>query len=281
MRAFPLLSRPPLRRGAAALALAAVALAGALPAGAASFRVSPTRFTFSLDERFTEFFTVTNTAGEPVRIRIYPRFVKLDERNRMTEVEGHPYDLSRYVVINPRRISLRPEQRRVIRFSVRPPPHPEPGEYRTVIFFEELPPPPAERQPAREEGEQVELQLRLLTRLGVPLYGMAGERRVDARYAGGEARVEPDAVVFEGTLVNQGNAHLPLDVELRMVDANRTEVAAHQGRIVVQRGQRLIWSHRLPRPGPGRYVVLFTATNEDLQVVEATYTVDVTAPAGG
>ena len=95
-------ARPATRYGRRWTALIPMALLGLcavlLPPGnlwAASFQVSPTRFEFPLDKRYTEFFTVTNTASDPVRLRIYPKFVTFDADNKLLEGVQSPHDLSR------------------------------------------------------------------------------------------------------------------------------------------------------------------------------------------
>ena len=243
---------------------------------AASFQVSPTRFEFPLDKRYTEFFTVTNTAADPVRLRVYPKFVTFDADNKLLEGVQSPHDLSRWVVLSPRRLSLQPEQRQVVRFSVRPPSGLTGGEYRTVIFFEELPPPPDPEQPL--QGEESQYQLRLLTRLGVPLYGMAGAKSVGVLLGNEGVTTQGNQVVLRAQLTNQSNAYLVLIPRVRLLDADGDEVYRYEGRIVLQRDQTLNWSHAVDRPVAGSYTLSFSATHEDETILSQTFAVRVDPP---
>ena len=128
------------------LAASLVCLVGSLlpPVHAASFRISPARYEFDLDGRYTDSFTITNTTDQTLRLRIYANFVAYDDSGNPQEVERHPFSLVPWLVIYPRRVSLAPLQKRVVRFTVRAPEDLAPGEYRGVVFFEELPGPPQE-----------------------------------------------------------------------------------------------------------------------------------------
>jgi len=274
------------RPGLAALALL-VAWVGALAAlapggaGAASLQVSPTRFEFSLDKRFTNYFIVTNNASQPVRIRIYAQFVRFDEGSRIRTEEGHPHDLGRWLVLNPRRMSLQGQERRVVRFSVRPPATIEPGEYRTVVFFEELPGPPTRTKPRAPQNQQgIGLELNLLTRLGVSLYGMKGERRAAVELGEAQAGIEGQKLVLTGLLRNTGNIHVPLRLEGELVTDAQETVETVSTPFIIQRDGTRRFTLSWEKPPPGLYHIRFTGTAPDIQVIERTYPVDVPQPSG-
>lgn len=240
------------------------ALVPALVLGA-SFQVSPTRFEFKLDKRFTDSFTVTNNSEKQLRIRVFTGFLDVDDKNRLVPVKQHPLDLSKYVVLNPRKFSLRPGQKRVVRFSVRRPPATfGPGEYRVVVFFAELPgfsgQTPATKTPAK--GGVGSLRIELLTRLGITLYGMKGKPKQEAALEQAKVSLKPDRILVEGRAVNKGNVRIPMVLYAQLIDQQGKALHSGQSKIVVQRQQWRGFQLLLPRPPRGRYRVDLTGSFE-------------------
>ncbi len=243
--------------------LLALVLAGS--AFGASFKVSPTRFEFSLDKRFTNFFTVSNNSGESLRIRAFTSFLDVDEGNKLVPVKDHPLDLSKYVVINPRRFTLGNGQSRNVRFSVRPPRDIPPGEYRVVVFFDELPR-FSGKQPKKSAGPPRGLgsvRIRLLTRLGITLYGMKGDRQIDAFLENAKVVVEKGQLIVTGKAVNQGNARAQLFITASVERNGKPRQEPGQTRIVVQRSQWREFRIVLPAPPKGSYQIRLKGSHKD------------------
>ena len=268
-----------LRRGfpkAMGIALLALALFIAPPAYAASFQVSPTRFEFSLSKRFTNFFTLTNIADKSLRVRVYAQFVEIDEKNQIVEKVGHPHDLSRWAVFNPRLLTIRPRQKRTVRFSIRPPRQLGEGEYRAVIFFEELPS-RAPASPGAVDNKKVELQLTLLTRVGVSLYGMRGEPRPEAKIEPGKTTVTEKGLSIANFIENLGNTHLNLQLKARLVNADGDEIELPDSVIVIQRDKRKRWEINTAVPPSGKYRLVAVGTNKGEEVLNLDVPVEVGA----
>ena len=236
------------RRWAALAGVLALGLLLAPMARVASFQVSPTRFEFSLERRFTDFFTVTNNSAEPLRLRVVTAFLEPDERGTLQAREKHPHDLAPWLVLNPRRITLDPAEKRVVRFSIRPPADLPPGEYRTVVFFEELP-----ARPDGREDTGTGFRIQILTRLGVTIYGRVGDARPEVRLEAPSVAVEAEALRVKALLHNAGTAHAGLDLVATLLGADDAEVGQQSTRATLQRGQRLRADLALPRPSPGTY----------------------------
>lgn len=235
----------------------AVALLAATGEGtrAASFQVSPTRFEFPLDRRFTNYFSVTNNSSAVLRLRITTAFLEADARGGLVERAGSPHDLAPWLVLNPRRFTLEPSARRVVRFSVRPPAELPPGEYRTVVFFEELPPRPED---GGAEGTAVQIQI--LTRLGVTIYGRVGDPAPQPRLEAPQAEIGAAALDVSATLHNAGTAHATVGIVATLLGAGGSEQGRTEQRITVQREQRRPVALRLARPPAGDYVVRVEGT---------------------
>ncbi|MCZ6558027.1 MAG: hypothetical protein O7A69_09650, partial [SAR324 cluster bacterium] len=236
----------------------------ALPVSAASFQVSPTRFEFPLTKRFTNFFTLTNNSGQSVRIRIYPKFIQFSPDRKIEEKVGHPLDLSRWMVFNPRLVNIRPKQKRTIRFSVRPPRDLSGGEYRAVIFFEEMPA-RAAAQPQQAQGESVKLQLKLLTRLGVTIYGMIGERNPQLQAGERRVRIEKDQLTVTAMVENTGNVHVSLNIKAQLQDESGDTLSENVQSFSIQREQNVRWSFATKKPEKGKFRLLVTGTGKEKQ----------------
>ena len=245
------------RRIAMVLLLAIIAPMVSQVAWSASFQVSPTRFEFKLNKRFTDSFTVTNNSQKRLRLRVFTSFLDVDDSNKLVPVKNHQLDLSKYVVINPRKFVLRPGQKRVVRFSVRRPPASlAPGEYRVVVFFAELPifsgkkaPPP---KPSTQGGIG-RVRIELLTRLGITMYGMKGKPNLKAVLERAKVSLESDRVVVEGRAINKGNVRIPLTLNATLADLTGKTWKSVHGKIVVQRQQWREFRLMLPRPPRGKY----------------------------
>ena len=247
-----------------------IAAAGALwllwsaAAGAASFQVSPTRFEFTLERRFTDFFNVTNNSGDALRLRITTAFIDIDPGGKLIERKDNPYDIAPWIVLNPRRITLAPGEKRVVRFTIRPPAGLKEGEYRTVVFFEEQPQRPEERK-----AEGTGFQVSLLTRLGVTIYGRLGAATPELTLEQPSALLEPQQVLLKGIVRNAGTAHSTFDVLATLLRADGTEQGRAQERLTLQREQGRALELKLARPGPGAYTVKVQGRVEDKTVFEA------------
>ena len=234
-------------------------------AWSASFQVSPTRFEFSLNKRFTDSFTVTNNSEKRLRIRVFTSFLDVDDSNKLVPVKNHQLDLSKYVVINPRKFVLRPGQKRVVRFSVRRPPASlAPGEYRVVVFFTELPTFSGKKAPSPKSSTQGGLgtvRIELLTRLGITMYGMKGKPNLKAVLERAKVSLESDRVVVEGRAINKGNVRIPMTLKATLVDLTGKSFESGLSRIVVQRQQWREFRVIIPRPPRGQYRIQLSGSS--------------------
>ncbi len=81
---------------------------------------------------------VTNTGNEPVRIRIYVEDFTYERNRGFTTGSSHPYSAKQYLQFSPREIVVPPKVTRNIRVNILIPPSAPDGEYRAVVFAEEL-----------------------------------------------------------------------------------------------------------------------------------------------
>ncbi|MDH5527089.1 MAG: hypothetical protein OEY97_07250 [Nitrospirota bacterium] len=172
------------RRFPRPLTTAAVLLASllgtAMPALAAnSFLVAPGRVDMDLTRPRTQVFILTNNGDGAIRLTIEPIYFEVDSASLRA---GEPLDaaasvqddMTPWLRVSPRTVSLQPGERRNIRASVRPPADLPDGEYRAHLLVRML-------EPARNMGptggdEALTMRLTLKMETAVAIYGHRGRR---------------------------------------------------------------------------------------------------------
>ena len=248
----------------------------AITVQAASFQISPTRFEFSLNKRFTNFFTLTNLSESSLRVRVYARFIEVSENNKLVEKVGHPHDLSRWMVFNPRQLTIRAKQKRTIRFSVRSPRDLEDGEYRGVIFFEQLPTRTVS-DPTDLSKKTLQLKLTLKTRVGVTLYGMKGEPKTDLAFEHIRVSAGAKGVRISNSIENKGNVHVSLKLNAHLVSEAGGKTELPDSTIVIQRGDKRKWDIQAARLSPGQYRLVVAGTAKKIKVLDLEIPIEVGA----
>ncbi|MGL5124967.1 MAG: fimbrial biogenesis chaperone [Fusobacteriaceae bacterium] len=117
--------------------------------------VAPGVFDVSLDRPVTEEIIVVNNSNEPIRLKVYT--------GKDTDTESEDY-LGEWVRVFPRTLSIDGQSERRVKFSVRPPKDIQNGEYKGLIFIEELP-----------EVVEGKSSLTLAGRHGLTVYGTKGK----------------------------------------------------------------------------------------------------------
>jgi P pilus assembly chaperone PapD len=110
------------------------------------------------------FITVTNDSDKPFRARVYAEAFTYDRDSGFQSLKSTPTDLTPYLQFSPRELVVQPGVNRRIRLITRFPPSLPTGEYRAVIFTENL----SETQDAA--GNKVSLA----TRIGATFYVRQG-----------------------------------------------------------------------------------------------------------
>jgi hypothetical protein len=185
--------------------------------------------------------------------------------------------MTEWVVINPRRITLGPQEKRTVRFSVRAPDKPPPGEYNTFLFFEELPhAPDAGDAPASPPGARLDL----LTRLGAALWGQVGKLDYKVALDPGTAAWPRQHLEYTASIKAEGNAHVVLTVHADLLDQGGKAVRTWEGNLAVFRGDVRHLALDWKRPDPGAYTLRLSVSGDQVPPVEAK-TPLVVSGAGG
>ena len=153
----------------AAVRLSSVALAAALSLGSpARSQVSLSPLVIELEAKRGQAQSVINlrnAGSEPFRARIYAEPFTYSRDRGFQSLKSSPTDLTPYLQFSPREAIVQPNTRRRIRLITRFPPSLPEGEYRAVIFTENL------TETLNNEGIKVNIR----ARVGVTVYVRQGD----------------------------------------------------------------------------------------------------------
>ncbi len=235
---------------------------------AMALKVAPQRLVFRIDdpETTTQVVIVTNTSDKPIRVKVYPEMAP--------EQKQEEY-LGDWIVVYPRLLSLQPGEKKYARFTVRTPEEIQDGEYRALLFFEEI-----YQQPEnQEEAEGIELDFQLLTKLGINIYGQYGQILHRGSLEEVELLMEDGQLLIRGNFVNRGNAHLLMDARVIVTDEQGKIVAESQVPFfAVHRSVFRTFEDQLAVSGSGSYQVRIIFKQEDVIIDE--YTGEFEIPSG-
>jgi Pili and flagellar-assembly chaperone, PapD N-terminal domain len=147
-----------------ALSLIGAFTLGISSATALNIGVSPNRIELEISRKTrTQAIRVLNLSSEPIELKAYVRTWKMNQDNKLVEMPSTEESLDQWTVFTPSQFTIPPRSAQTIRFAVRPKVQPKPGEYRAVLYFEEIP-------SASQKAEG----MRSVGRLGVVIYGYVG-----------------------------------------------------------------------------------------------------------
>ncbi|MEL6460530.1 MAG: hypothetical protein AAFY21_06165 [Cyanobacteria bacterium J06641_2] len=145
--------------------------------------------------------TVSNPSGENFRARVYTSPFTYNKETGFQILPKSPTDLTPYLQFSPRELQVGASRKRNIRFIVRFPPSLPDGEYRTMIFTENL-----QRGTITETNSEtnVTLQTNIIPRIGVALYVRKGD--VSPNLIPDSARFDPKTNKIQLLVTNKGKA---------------------------------------------------------------------------
>lgn len=149
------------------------------------FLVAPGRVQINVEELKTHTFIITNTGDERIRLSIDPIYLDIDDPTMKAGSHIRPgvateENIVENVRVSPRRLSLKPGQRRDIRVQITPLSDPRPGDYRAhlLVKMDET----AYTSKVESEGKNnMNMQLNVKMETAVALYGRKDEPEVDVR----------------------------------------------------------------------------------------------------
>ncbi|MBL4865314.1 MAG: hypothetical protein JKY67_02935 [Pseudomonadales bacterium] len=145
-----------------------------------SFLVAPGRVDFDLTRPKTESFIITNNGDGKIRLSIKPTYFAIDSkalalgtslRPETAEIEN----LTGFIRVSPRTLSLQPGQKRNIRISLRPPKGLLEGDYRTHLLVSMLEAAQVVKT-SNDNPDMLGMELSIKMETGVAIFGHKGER---------------------------------------------------------------------------------------------------------
>lgn len=126
-----------------------------------NFSVAPTRFEVNLDKIVTNEITLLNNTTKPMRIESFIETAPGYEKS----------DLNESIKLYPKLVSIKPGGKQVVRFRIKPKGNMKDGEYKSYVVFKEIP------LKEKDKGEigKVGAQIKMLTELGISVYGYYGD----------------------------------------------------------------------------------------------------------
>lgn len=181
----------PARTLTAAALCSIAALWWAAPAAAGnSFLVAPGRIDLDLERPQTRSFIVTNTGDGPIRVTVEPVYFPVDDSSLQGGVPLKPEtagqdSLTPFLRVSPRTLSLKPGERRDVRFSIRNPADLPPGDYRVHLLMRMLETAVTlGNDQIRIEGDRgIAMQLHIKMETAVAIYGHKGARHGEVAVA--------------------------------------------------------------------------------------------------
>jgi hypothetical protein len=144
-----------------------------------NFAVAPTRVFIDLSKPKTESFILLNNGDETIRIETTPIYFPVDSKEMNNGKAINPKtavndDLSSYIRVSPRLISIQPGEQRAVRISVRPPEGLKEGEYRAHILFHMVEVAQTINQKLNAQNKSIGMQLSFKLETAVSVIGKIG-----------------------------------------------------------------------------------------------------------
>lgn len=144
--------------------------------------------------------TVSNLDPQAFRARVYTSPFTYDKEKGFQALSSSPNDLAPYLQFSPRELQVGGSDSRNIRYIVRFPPSLPDGEYRTIVFTENL---EAATVTQQDTKNNVVLNT-IVPRIGVALYVRKGN--VSPNLSAATARLDPTSKQVQLLVSNQGKA---------------------------------------------------------------------------
>ncbi|OUS04023.1 hypothetical protein A9Q81_06295 [Gammaproteobacteria bacterium 42_54_T18] len=196
-----------------------------------SFLVAPGRVDFDISKPTTQSFIITNNGDGNIRLSIKPIYIPIDSKSLAAGSHIKPEtakneDITQFVRVAPRTLSLKPGQRRDIRISIRPPSSLSEGDYRTHLLVSMLE--TAQVIKGGESGaDSLGMQLNIKMETAVAIYGRKGERNPELTVSCTRDQVT------EKLVLNIVNSSLwRFDGFIRAYNPNNPEKSIYENRLV-------------------------------------------------
>jgi P pilus assembly chaperone PapD len=182
------------------IVLSLISLFVAIPSvNAIDIGVSPPRMELDIKTKQTRSnsIEITNMSDKPAELKAYVRNWTMDEKNQVEDSPSEEQSLDQWIVFTPSRFTIPARSTQTVRFAIRPRVKPNAGEYRAVIYLEEI---------ARNNPDAGTINTR--GRVGVVVYAYAGEIKRVGTVNSVKVETKPKVIKAVFDVSNKGNAHI-------------------------------------------------------------------------
>ena len=184
-----------------ALSLISTLALGIPSANAVHIGVSPPRVEVKIkDKSRSKTIKIVNFDKKPVEMKAYVRSWTLDKDGKLQLVKSTAQTLDQWIVFTPSRFTIPAGSTLTERFALRPKVEPSLGEHRAMLYIEEIPPETSEDSKA----------VKTVGRLGVAIFGYAGEVNKVGVLNSVNVDSQPNGVKAVFDISNKGNAHVSM-----------------------------------------------------------------------
>jgi P pilus assembly chaperone PapD len=230
---------------AIALSLISSLAWGTKSADAIHVGVSPPRVEVKIkDKSRSKTIKIGNYDKKPVQMRAYVRSWTLDKNGKFQLVKSTEETLDQWIVFTPSKFTIPPGGTQTIRFAIRPKVQPNPGEHRAMLYLEEIPP---------EESRNSKV-VTTVGRLGVAIYGYAGDVKKVGVLNSVNVDSKPNEVKAVFDVSSKGNAHVQMKGQYAIWSADKypgakaTQPLKQSGNQPVKLPQDMLHAGRLKLP---------------------------------
>lgn len=204
-----------------------------------SIEITPSTFVYNLDGLgMTQDVIFYNRKDRPERVRVSFKPYREDKENKY---------LGKWGTIFPKIITIGPDQQRTVKFSIEPSLGLPKGEYRALLFMEEL----EQKSLNNVEGKVVlkngsTTQINMLINLGVIVYGYVGAPE-SLKISGKVTNLKNSSDVVSFDLENDGEITKPYKLIFEGIDKKTGEFKVETKNIVVVQGYKEKVSEKYPK----------------------------------
>jgi P pilus assembly chaperone PapD len=212
------------------LSLISTLALGIPSANAVHVGVSPPRVEVEIkDKSRSKTIKIANFDKNPVEMRAYVRSWTLDKNGKLQLVNSTAQTLDQWIVFTPSRFTIPAGGTQTIRFAIRPKVQPNQGEHRAMLYIEEIPP----------ESENKSNVVTTVGRLGVAIFGYAGEVKKVGVINSINVDAKPNKVQAIFDVSSKGNAHVKMKGQYAIWPAAKYPGAKATQALKVSRNRRV------------------------------------------
>jgi hypothetical protein len=165
----------------------------------AGFSVVKPSFGVSLDRPKTQEQIIMNTGDKPLKVKIYAE--------KPLDLKDEKLYMGDWVKVYPRYVTIPANGRKRVRFILRPSDGIEDGEYRCILYYEEV-----------RGNEVAQDGLGFKLRVGTPIYGRFGNLMYAAEYRELKFEELEEGYKLSGKVENTGNTSFALRAKISFFD---------------------------------------------------------------